>query len=70
MDKEAHGSHNPNPTNKATVVTVGSHRTLDSRHTIQLPTKAKVMANHNSGTILAKARRDKSPTLQTIPMPT
>eukprot|EP00971_Amphidinium_carterae_P103065 2040178-Amphidinium_carterae.1 len=28
------------------------------------------MANHNSGTILAKASRDRSPTLPTTPMPT
>eukprot|EP00971_Amphidinium_carterae_P280727 5573207-Amphidinium_carterae.1 len=32
--------------------------------------KAKGMAIHNSGTILAKARRVKSPTSLTIPMPT
>eukprot|EP00971_Amphidinium_carterae_P117094 2318854-Amphidinium_carterae.1 len=34
--------------------------------------KAKVMANHrnSSGAIMAKARRDKSPTLPTTPMPT
>eukprot|EP00971_Amphidinium_carterae_P158623 3144452-Amphidinium_carterae.1 len=32
--------------------------------------KAKGMANHNNGTILAKARRGKSPTLPTTPMPT
>eukprot|EP00971_Amphidinium_carterae_P312402 6209142-Amphidinium_carterae.1 len=61
MVKEAHGSHNPNHMvtallvgTMATVDIVGSHITLVSRHTIP---KEKVMANHNSGTILAKARK-------------
>eukprot|EP00971_Amphidinium_carterae_P203090 4030475-Amphidinium_carterae.1 len=60
MVKEALGSHNLNPTSMATVVTVGSHRTLDNLPPLAMrhPTRKKVMANHSSGTILAKARRD------------